>query len=376
MSAEAKYTELFSYQNPNVDVLYKIYQKNKYNARVYFMNESSNIFANTRCGIFDEPNGDFTIVVFTKKHGISKTNKMYNRESRVLSIIKKGNKFYFKQNKTFLPLTYSHLMGINFDYKVVPTLVERLPWLRFMTEHNICRNVSFNTMVSKKIFSLEKALRHEYKLPLPAAKILVDISDYQASYLKYYIEYLDNVENLHNTLPTYDFGIFYDTVKMAKTLDKRVNCSWSTKRLKDEHDKWSKEITDIVFTENDRKLTLGQIYLDFAESSGFKILQTTKEMNLEGRRQNHCVATYVKKADNGNCAIYSISDYTLELTKSWINNYTKQVLQITQFKGYKNCEAPQELYDMVKSELVKFNGIDYVGNAVPPFEMDDVMDLF
>jgi hypothetical protein len=376
MSAEAKYTELFSYQNPNVDVLYKIYQKNKYNARVYFMNESSNIFANTRCGIFDEPNGDFTIVVFTKKHGISKTNKMYNRESRVLSIIKKGNKFYFKQNKTFLPLTYSHLMGINFDYKVVPTLVERLPWLRFMTEHNICRNVSFNTMVSKKIFSLEKALRHEYKLPLPAAKILVDISDYQASYLKYYIEYLDNVENLHNTLPTYDFGIFYDTVKMAKTLDKRVNCSWSTKRLKDEHDKWSKEITDIVFTENDRKLTLGQIYLDFAESSGFKILQTTKEMNLEGRRQNHCVATYVKKADNGNCAIYSISDYTLELTKSWINNYTKQVLQITQFKGYKNCEAPQELYDMVKSELVKFNGVDYVGNVVPPFQLDDVMDLF
>jgi tetratricopeptide (TPR) repeat protein len=140
---------------------------------------------------------------------------MYNRESRVLSIIKKGNKFYFKQNKTFLPLTYSHLMGINFDYKVVPTLVERLPWLRFMTEHNICRNVSFNTMVSKKIFSLEKALRHEYKLPLPAAKILVTISDYQASYLKYYIEYLDNVENLHNTLPTYDFGIFNDTVKMA-----------------------------------------------------------------------------------------------------------------------------------------------------------------
>jgi hypothetical protein len=163
---------------------------------------------------------------------------------------------------------------------------------------------------------------------------------------------------------------------MAKTLDKRVNCSWSTKRLKDEHDKWSKEITDIVFTENDRKLTLAQIYLDFAESSGFKILQTTKEMNLEGRRQSHCVATYVKKADGGNCAIYSISDYTLELTKSWINNYTKQVLQITQFKGYKNCEAPQELYDMVKSELVKFNGVDYVGNVVPPFQLDDVMDLF
>lgn len=378
MSAEAKYTELYSYQNPNVDVLYKIYQKNKYNARVYFMNESSNIFANTRCGIFDEPNGDFTIVVFTKKHGISKTNKMYNRESRVLSIIKKDNKFYFKQNKIFLPLTYSHLMGISFDYKILPTLVERLPWLRFMTEHNVCRNVSFNTMVSKKIFSLEKALRHEYKLPLPAAKLLANIGEYQVSYLKYYIEYLDNVENLHNTLPTYDFSIFYDTVKMAKTLDRKVNCSWSTKRLKDEHDKWSKEITDIVFTENDRKLTLTPIYLDFAESSGFNILQTTKEMNIEGRKQSHCVATYVAKADGGNCAIYSISDYTLELNKKWVDNYTKQVLVIGQFRGYKNCDAPKELYDMVNAELVKFNGMDYtnIKFVSPGIGNIDVLDLF
>lgn len=362
MSTEAKYTELFSYQNPNVGTLYKIYEKNKYNARVYYMNERHNIFVSTRCGIFEEPNGDFNIVGFRRKYGISKTNKIYNRESRIFSIIKKDNKFYYKQNKTILPLTYAHLMGLSMDYNILPTLVKKLPWMRYLTEHNVCRSVSFNTLFSKKIFSLEKALRHEFKLPLPVAKLLSDMNEYQVSYLKYYIEYLDNVENLHNTLPTYDFSIFYDTVKMAKTLDKRVNCSWSPKRLKDEHDKWSKEITDIVFTEGDRKLTLSDIYLKFAESSGFKILQTTKEMNIEGRKQNHCVATYVSKADNGNCAIYSISGYTLELNKKWVDNHTKQILAIAQFRGYKNCDAPKELYDMVNNELTKFNGFEYSRN--------------
>jgi hypothetical protein len=359
MSKEAKYTELFSYKNPNVETLFKIYQKNKYNARVYYMNENANIFVSTRCGVFDEPNGDFSIVCFSRKYGISKTNKMYNRESRKFSIIKKDNKLYYNQNKIFLPLTYSNLMGLSIEYSIIPALVERLPWLRFMTEHDVCRNVSFNTLISKKIFSLEKALKLEFKLPLPSAKLLHKMNEYQVRYLKYYIEYLDNVENLHNTLPTYDFSIFYDTVKMAKTLDKKVNCSWSTKRLKEEHDKWSKEITDIVFTEGDRKLTISNIYLDFAESSGFKILQTTKEMNLEGRKQSHCVATYVNKADNGNCGIYSISDYTLELGRKWVNNHTKQVLFIAQFRGYKNCDAPKELYAMVEDELTKFNGMAY-----------------
>lgn len=376
MSDKAVYTELFSYQTTGVDVLFKIYMKNKYNARVYYMNEGNNNFNRVRVGIFDEPNGDFSIVCFRRKYGISKTNKMYNRESREFSIIKKDNKFYYRTKKSILPLTYNHLMAHSLEYNIIQTLVERLPWLRYMTENSICRNVAFNTLISKKIFSLEKALKHEYKLPAPSAKLLHNMESYQASYLRYYIEYLINVENLHNTLPTYDFSIFYDTVKMAKTLDKKVNCSWSKKRLKEEHDKWSKEITDIVFTESNRKLSLSDIYLKFAESSGFNILQTTKEMNLEGKKQNHCVATYVSKVDSGNCAIYTISDYTLELTKKWVDNHTKQILVISQFRGYSNSPVPKQFYKLVGDALVKFNGGEYDDVNKTDFDLFNEADAF
>jgi hypothetical protein len=54
---------------------------------------------------------------------------------------------------------------------------------------------------------------------------------------------LKNVENLK-----VDFNneYFMDTCKMAGTLGKVVNCSWSFKRLKLEHDKFAREISQIV----------------------------------------------------------------------------------------------------------------------------------
>ena len=362
MSKEAKYIELYSRKSELVDTLFRIYQKNKFNARVFYMNESNQNFKNNRIGVFGEPNGDFNIVYFTRTFGISKTNIIYSRESRVFSIIKKGNKFYFKNKLSIKPLTYQHVLNCqNFDI-IKNELVSRLPWLRYITENNTIESVSFNTIYSKKIFSLEKALKYEYKLPYPSAKLLHNIklsNNQQAKFIRYYVEYLDNIENLHNTLPTYDFSIFYDTIKMAKTLNRKVNCSWSARRLKEEHDNWSKEITDIVFTEGDRRMNLSELYIRFSEFSGFKILQSTKEMNIEGRKQSHCVATYVSKVDSGSCGIYSIKDYTLELTKTWVNNYTQQVLMISQFRGYRNCEAPEELVNIVKDKLSAFNGLNY-----------------
>jgi hypothetical protein len=351
------YTELVSSQHANVDTLFRIYAKNKFHARVYFMNEVKSTFTRNRVGVFDEPNGDFTIVSFVRKFGISKTNKMYNRESKEFSIIKKGNKFYYKRKNIILPLVYNHILGLPISYKIIINeLVNRLPWFRYMTEHDVCRKVSFNTLVSKKIFSLEKALKHEYKLNGPTSKELYKIkNDHRTRSIKYYVEYLDNAENLCNTLGTYDFSTFYDTLKMAKILDRRVNCSWSARRLKEEHDKWAKEITDIVFVEGDRPMSVNQIFIKFSEMSGFKLLKTTKEMNYEGRKNNHCVATYVSNVDSGQSGIYSIDDYTLELVNTWSIDHSKPELKINQFRGYSNCEAPSDLFDLVKSKLDEMN---------------------
>lgn len=361
MSKEAVYRELYSHQNPLVDTLFKIYQKDKFKARVYFMNENSHNFIKHRLGIFDEPNGDFNIVFFKRTYGISKSSIIYNRESKVFSIIKKGNKFYFKNNVGLKPLTFNHLFNCNHYDLIKNELVIRLPWLRYLTEYTILQNVSLNTIYSKKLFSFEKALKYEYKLPCPSAKLLYDMRNIsnETKYLRYYVEYLINVENLHNTLPTYNFHTFYDTVKMAKTLNRKVNCSWSARRLKEVHDEWSKEITDIVFTEGDRILNINKLFVEFSEFSGFELLRTTKELAIEGKKQSHCVATYANVVDSGNSAIFHINGFTLELTSRYTQDYSSKILIIKQFRGYKNCDAPKELYNLVLDKLNEFNDIDY-----------------
>ena len=376
MSKEVIYTELYSKQASVVDTLFKIYEKDKFKARVYYMNESSHLFKKYRLGIFDEPNGDFGIVYFERKYGISKTNKMYNRETRIYSIIKKGNKFYYKSGKNIRLLMVGQLKDSQHSSLIIPEIIKRLPWFRYLSENNILRNTTLNAIYSKKIFSLEKALRHQYKLPLPSAKLLNKTPDGRGEYVKHYLEYMYNVENLHNTLPTYDFGLFYDTLKMAKTLDKKVNCSWSMKRLKLEHDAWTKEITDVVFVDGNRDLAISKIYIDFSDKSGYKLLRTTKEMAYEGLINKHCVATYVSKVESGNCGIYHIDGYTLELISRWSGN--KLEIRMQQFRGYNNCEAPKELTELVKNKLDEFNNRtkDDIVEDSDVFDIDEVFNLF
>jgi len=145
-----------------------------------------------------------------------------------------------------------------------------------------------------------------------------------------------------------------DTIKMGKTLNRKVNMAWSEKRLKEEHDDMSYIITDIVLTECNAPLSNAQLYLDFAKFTGYKILKSTKELALEGRRLNHCVGGYASSVNSGGSAIFSIQDYTLELTYRYDHSQKGYFLKINQFNGYGNAKAPKELYGEVQEKLDEF----------------------
>lgn len=147
---------------------------------------------------------------------------------------------------------------------------------------------------------------------------------------------------------------------MAYTLGKKVNCMWSISRLKEEHDLWSKEITQTLLSfEPLVNLTINEIYIKFAEFSGFKLLKTNRDMMHEGLIQKHCVASYISQVNSGNCAIYSVNDFTLQLS---VNTYEKRKIIINQFKGQYNNPAPIDLINLVKEKLDEFN--DYKLNKI------------
>ena len=355
--------------SPKVDKLFRYYEKDRYLARVIYMNDSSG-YENWKTVLFTEKNGHFSIVVFRRKFGISVTNRIYSHEKRVVTLTYNG-KFWLiinnsNRGKIVTQATLNNLRMSMPNYGrgnhsvieiILNKIQERYGWLRFIREGEILFNVSLNTIVDKKLFSLKKALQHQYKTPLPVAKILKKHSKnvYIVETFKFHLPYIENVESLKEEwLKNSEvLHILHDTLKLAKTLDKKVNCSWSTRRLKEEHDKWSKILTDIIFIDGDREMVITKTFLDFSKFSGYEIITTTKGMAYEGKKQNHCVASYVNKVENGSCGIYKVNEYTLEVVWTYFNG--KRVLKINQLRGYSNKSAPKYLEDEILAKIITFN---------------------
>lgn len=366
-------------KSPEIDKLYKAYALDKKKARILYFNNRGN-YTTTRVIMFKRENGDFEIAHFVETLGISITNKMYRREKKIESLIYKANKFYYiTRTKKITQLTYGGLRGFvgQFaswgdieDHTLIKSFMKKFSWVRFISEEPWLHGMAFNSIVRYKLYNLNDALKHKFKVPTPVIKKLkVMFKDYNmidvVKIWKEMKQVLLNIENLKPEL--FQHHLFIDTCKMARTLDKKVNCSWGVKRLTQEHDDWAKEITNTVLEfEVERELRVKDIFVKFAEVTGYKLLKTNKELLGEGMTQKHCVGTYIKKVDDGGSGIYHIKGYTLELsyykiTGKWnteINDYERTVYQYLnniQFRGKFNKNAPTELQDEVNEKILAFN---------------------
>ena len=94
---EKGHKELGRWTSPKIAKLKELYAKDPYKARIIFMNNTSD-YEDYRLMLFKEENGDFQIVRFRRRYGISKTNKMYSHEKRLHTIIYKKDKFWLVCN--------------------------------------------------------------------------------------------------------------------------------------------------------------------------------------------------------------------------------------------------------------------------------------
>lgn len=391
------YTLFEKKDSSKLDKLIKTYQKDPYTARVIFFNGDKNEYYTSRLIMFEKNNGDFEICVMRKTFGISITNRMYSREKKETSIIYSKKKFYYKNGNKFTQLTYNGLENFLYPWYgkkinnciVGQKLIDKFSWIRFISENNILHATAFNTFLRYKLFSLKDALRHIFKAPWPVIKILLSVNQVKKStqndnpfniidyfddlpsrssqhplqVLKSWKEtsrYLKNIESLKPAL--YHHHVFNDTCRMAKILDKKVNCSWSTARLIEEHDKWSREITYIILAnESKYDLKIAEVYHEFAKFSGYNLLTTNIDVLGEGMIQKHCVGTYIDGINKGNCAIFHIEGFTLEVRYRLTWNFDlsdqngEKVFQYGQFRGRHNALAPKELDDAVKRKIEEFD---------------------
>lgn len=356
---------------PQLKGLIEDYQKDKYKARVLFFNKGGNTsnYTQNREVLFEYPNGDFKICKFTKKYGISKTGIMYNHETMTNQFLYVKKKFYIKNGSSFTVPTHSYLRYNPNQYssEAYKYFKEKFGWVRNIMESANGYSISLNTIVTEKLFNDKKILKKLFKAPWPVIDIITKSSTEQFSFYdkvkvwKEMRQYLINIDNLKSEI--YNSHYFIDTCKMAKTLNKRVNCSWSLRRLKEEHDEWAREISYIVLESQPlTDLKVKQIYLDFAEYSGYEILRTNHDMVHEGIKQHHCVGTYISSVEGGRCAIYRVGDYTLELVhgNDWRipakDKPKYRTLYTSQLRGVCNHDAPKELKAEVDGFIQKFMG--------------------
>ena len=366
-----EHVTLGEHNSGNVEKLYELYEKDKFKARVYYMNEKLG-FTNSKLILFMNKNGDFDIVNFNRTYGISKTNIIYSREKRTFQLKFSKRKFaLILNNRATCPTFQQIVIGscqvehqLNLEKTIIATLSERFSWLRFVKEYRSIHNISLNTFVNKKLFSLKKALTYQYKCPYPVAKKINESKVYSRAidFVKYYTDYLSNIESLKSSWVNEHFDLFYDTLKLAKIVDKKVNASWSFRRLKEEHDKWSEIINNIMFLDCSREIKIDPIFEGFAEKSNCSLIETTKDLAEEGLRMNHCVSSYISDIERGVCGIYNFKKHTIELRKKKLEGV--RVLYISQIVTYGNKKADEIVLKEVLVDINNFNTIKGVKTPV------------
>jgi hypothetical protein len=258
----------------------------------------------------------------------------------------------------------SNYYNVNETIKIREYMFNMLPWLRNMVEdkYSVSHHVPFNTIITKKLFNLKSIYRHIFGVPYPVIEMMMEklhngVGQNPIHFVKSWKEMkkvLINIENLKVEL--FGHSEFMDAWKMASSLNQKINCSWGVKRFREEHDLWAKEIANVLLlNQKNTKMNIYHIYEDFAKHTGFELLRTNFDMVHDGLIMNHCVATYINKVDRGECGIYKVDGYTIELNFKFSQNKSKKTLEIGQIKGYKNSKAPQELVNLVHYMLESFN---------------------
>jgi hypothetical protein len=370
---DVKFTVIKETSKTRVDELVRLYKVDPFKARVkYFSEKNTNGGFNfSRIVLFEYPDGNFQIVNFLVKFGISTTNRIYSSQSKGSFISYKNGKFWYKGNiGNIRPLNYATLVYFAnecyiSDKEIFEHFDKKFHWFKNINEIDIANEISFNTIVSKKLFGLNDILRYKYKVPINVVKTLLESQYYnhlKKSKKQIWVETLKTLENVNELrLEMLNSDVFKDTCKMARILGRKVNCKWGLKRLKQEHDDWSKEITLIQLDSViEYEMKIKKIYKLFAEFSGYRLLRTNKDMLAEGSMMKHCVGTYIDDVEKGTTAIYHVKGYTLQLNEWYhdqlIDGEKKRILTLRnlQFRGYKNENAPKELYGEVKEKIERF----------------------
>lgn len=368
---QAEFTRLW-HQDEHLDQYYKI--EDMMTARVFC---SQNTVQRHERVLFEKSPTHWNVMERVTSFGISSTLKRYSKNRVVKNFICKNNKFYLIEGaKGVKQCGVHHLNQYHKDQ-----LYKYHPSLKFLEDESIW--LSLNIVFSKKLFTFKKALAHYYGCQYTDNLKMVHESHNNPFklYIKEKKKYQKVFINLHKAnVQLFDGGngdIVRDTATMAITLCRKIDLSWSFKRLEAEHDEMSAIITNMAILADYKEYEIPKVYMELGEMIG-GLIKDSKTLAMEGLLKRHCVATYGRKIEKGNCAIYKYKGYTLQVSENTYNTVEGMIgmepqpdrhgcsvpiieifnpLQVIQFRGYKNQDPPEALMQEIVEKVNNFNQI-------------------
>jgi hypothetical protein len=168
-----------------------------------------------------------------------------------------------------------------------------------------------------------------------------------------------------------------DLINQSKVLDRKIDFKWSSKRMDEEHIKWTKDIMQAEITSIPDKEVSINLYERIAPyiPDFFEPLNTQKRVFMEGTQMQHCVYTnYWNSINSGDFLAYHISwkgqEATLGLYIS--NNKSNKKLEFSQLFGKRNSLVSKELRLAVVEALDNINDdIDRAGVSLLKVNMPE-----
>lgn len=359
-----KCTVLFQGENKDITNILSLYKTDKEKALILIKSEPARYIYFEEV-MFENENGDFHIIAQRKRIQISSNNKMYFTSFDKQVFLYKNKKFWLlAKNSRVRALSLTYLNSTEEDNRILNIFFQKFPWIKLIFNSPDVRYkyTLFNTIVKHNLYNYNAYLKFAFKTILPTAKLF---SDYSPKRFKFFKQNSINIDNINPEFIEYHTqsnAIFRDSIRLASILNEKVNCKWSSKRLKQEHDKWSKKITLISLEGNNRTFDIKQEFVDFAKWSGYKLLTTSTELAMEGLKQSHCVASYSTLIDQKLSAILSIEEYTAEIKFNGL-------IYLNQFNGFSNSTPPQYLLKQVTDKISEFNVLNGYEKIIPKDEI-------
>lgn len=177
------------------------------------------------------------------------------------------------------------------------------------------------------------------------------------------------LEWLFNLKHTSDYSMM-DLVEQAFILDRKIDYKWSANRVRQEHQDWTKEIMDVEMDSlPDKEIPLLDKVSTFTQS-GFKLLETTKEVYAEGRIMQHCLYTnYSNSINNGNYLAYHVTidgeEATLGLDIERFGSKIKA--KLNQCTSIRNKPISIDMKYCIEQFIKEFNNTFYKQEEELPF---------